>query len=155
MYRHTIQPLLHRRPIRFRIDGQLLQLVQRIEPIDNASEQRILQIQMRLRCVRDEKLAGIRIRSAVRHRHHAAFVVPQIVVELVLELAIPDRCAALAAATGIARLHNEALDVAMEQAAVVVVAGAQREEVLARFRAILAEELQFDVADIGVKGDRL
>lgn len=155
MYRHTVQTLLHQRPIRLRVHRQLLQLVQRIEAVDDAREQRVLQVQVRLRRVRDEELAGIRVWAAVGHRHHAALVVPQVVLELVVELAIPDGRAALAGAGRVARLHDEALDVAMEQVAVVVVAGAQREEVLARLRAVLAEQLQLDVADIGVQGDGL
>lgn len=107
---------------------------------------------MRLRCVRNEELAGVRIGSAVGHRHHATLVVSQVVLEFVVKLAVPDGRAALAAAGRIARLHDEPLDVAMEQVAVVVVAGAQRKEVLARPRAVLAEQLELDVAAIGVQG---
>lgn len=100
--------------------------------------------------VRNEELARVRVRPVVGHRDHAALVVFQPVPELVLELARPDRLTALARARRVARLHDESLDVPVEDGPVVVVASAQGQKVLARFRAFLAEQLQLDVADVGV-----
>ena len=54
----------------------------------------------------------------------------QRVVNLVDELPAPDRIPAFSSSCRVSRLNHEALDVAVEQAVVVVVGGAQREKVL-------------------------
>lgn len=52
-------------------------------------------------------------------------------------------------------MHNESLYVPYEAAAAVVVARAQSQEILARLGACLAEELDFNIANVGVQCDRL
>ena len=52
-------------------------------------------------------------------------------------------------------LDHEARDVSMEEGAGVVPAGSEGQEVLARVRRVLAEELQLEVAQVGVQRERL
>lgn len=52
-------------------------------------------------------------------------------------------------------MHNESLNVPDEAAAAVVVARAQSQEILTRLGACLAEELDFNIANVGVQCDRL
>jgi hypothetical protein len=71
--------------------------------------------------------------------------------ELVGELGAPDGGAALAGAGGVAALDHEALDVAVEDGAVVVAAGAEGQEVLRRAGHLVAEHLALDVAQVRVQ----
>jgi hypothetical protein len=75
--------------------------------------------------------------------------------ELVGELGAPDGGAALAGAGGVAALDHEALDVAVEDGAVVVAAGAEGQEVLRRTGHLVAEHLALDVAQVRVQRHRL
>lgn len=75
--------------------------------------------------------------------------------ELVGELGAPDGCPALAGAGGVAALDHEALDVAVEDGAVVVAAGAEGQEVLRRAGHLVAEHLALDVAQVRVQRHRL
>ncbi len=99
---------------------------------------------MRGLVVADEELTSIRVRTFVRHRHHAAAVVllgvshalnidttyGQLVHELVLKgLAVNTR-ATLARAGRISALDHESGYVAVKERVVVVLTGTQREEVL-------------------------
>lgn len=153
--RHTVDSLFGQRSIGLGIDGEFFELIDCIESIDNPTEQSVLQVQMGLGSIRDEELAGIRVRTTVRHRQHATICVPQIVLEFILEFAIPYRSASFAGSSWVAGLHNEALDVAMEQVIVVVITGAKGQEVFAGLRAVVAKQLEFDVSDVRVKGNRL
>lgn len=137
-----------------RIDRHLLQLVQCIEAVEDSSKQSVLEVQLRLGCVGDEELAGIGSRPIIRHGHHAPLVVLQVLLEFILELPPVYRLASLAGACGVPRLHDESFDVSVEQVVVVVITGGQGEEVLARSRTLVAEQLYFDVPGIGVQGDR-
>lgn len=91
---------------------------------ERLTKHRVLQIQLRLSGICEEELAQIRIRSVVGHRNHGAVRVFQIVLEFILEFLSPNRVAAFAGAGRIARLHDEALDIPVEQAVVVVTASA-------------------------------
>jgi hypothetical protein len=75
--------------------------------------------------------------------------------ELVGELGAPDGGTALAGAGGVAALDHEALDVAVEDSAVVVTAGAEGQEVLRRAGHLVAEHLALDVAQVRVQRHRL
>jgi hypothetical protein len=75
--------------------------------------------------------------------------------ELVGELGAPDGGAALAGAGGVAALDHEALDVAVEDGAVVVTTGAEGQEVLRRAGHLIAEHLALDVAQVRVQRHRL
>lgn len=155
MDRHTVYSLLGQWSIRLGIDGELLEFIDCIETINDPSEQSVLQVQVGLGSVRYEELTGICVRSSVRHRNHATVGVPEVIFKLILELTVPYGSSAFAGACRITRLDNEAFDVAMEQTVVVVITGAQGQEVLAGLGAIIAKQLQFDVSYVRVKCDRL
>ncbi len=75
-------------------------------------------IQMRRPRQRNEELASIRTRPAVRHRENALTRMGQGVVKLVFELTAPDGLAATARAGGVAALDHEVWDDAVEDHAV-------------------------------------
>lgn len=75
--------------------------------------------------------------------------------ELVGELGAPDGGASLAGTGGVAALDHEALDVAVEDGAVVVAAGAEGQEILRRAGHLVAEHLALDVAQVRVQRHRL
>lgn len=79
----------------------------------------------------------------------------QILLELVLEFLAPDRLAAFAGVRRVARLHHEAFNVPNEDAAIEIVRSAQGEKVFGRFGSFLAEHLDLEVTNVGVKRDRL
>lgn len=155
MNRHAVYAFLRQRSIGLRVNRKFLKFINRIEPIDHPTEQSVLQVKMGLGSVRDEELAGICVRTTVSHRNHAAVSVTQIVLEFILEFAIPYRSTSFAGSGRVTCLHNEALDVAVEQIVCVIITGAQSQEVLAGFGAVVTKQLQFDVANVRVKGDRL
>lgn len=155
MYRNTLNTFLHRWFIVLRIDRHFLQLVQSIESVQHPSEQSVLEVQLRLRCVRDEELTGVSSWPIVGHRNHTPFVVLQVLLQFILELPPVNRLTALSGARFVPRLHDEAFNIAVKQAVVVVITGTERQEVLACFWAIVAEQLYFYVPAICVQGDRL
>lgn len=71
---------------------------------------------------------------------------PQLRADLVVELVAPDAAAAPAGTGGVARLHHEAGDDAVEDDIVVVPPLAERGEVLARPRRVPAIQLERDGA---------
>lgn len=136
----------------FPIDLQRLQLRQRrIAPLNHATKDGILPVQMRRRRVRDEELTPVRPRAAVRHADDAAPVVPQAGPDFVLELALPDRRAAFAFAGRVARLHDEAGDGPVDERVVVVAGRAVGEEVLGCFGHAFAEDLELEITERGVQ----
>lgn len=72
-----------------------------------------------------------------------------------MEFSAPNRLTIFAGICGIAGLHNESLNVPYEATAAVVIAGAQSQKILTRLWACLAEELDFNIANVGVQCDRL
>lgn len=79
----------------------------------------------------------------------------QIIFEFIFKFSAPYGVSTLACARRIARLHYKTLNISVKQRAVVVVAGAQSQEVLTRFRAIVAKQFDFQVANVRVQCDRL
>jgi hypothetical protein len=63
------------------------------------------------------------------------------IVDLVGELATPNRVASLSGAGRVSRLHHEAFDVAVEQVVVVVVGRAEGKKVLENVARCLFEEI--------------
>lgn len=85
------------------------------------------------------------------HGNHAPFVVLQVLLQLILKLPPVYRLSALSRSRGIAGLDDEAFNVPVEQGAVVVIRGAEGEEVLTRLWTFLAEQLHFQVTNICVQ----
>src|SRR3954453_13820557 len=123
-----------------------LDLVDHVHAVGHAPEDRVLAVEPRRRVGgNDEELAAVRVRAGIRHRERAAHDL--VVVELVLERV------ARAAATGavrVAALDHEVLDHAVEDHAVVELVAGELLEVLDRLRSILVEQLERDVAVVGV-----
>lgn len=155
MDRHRIDFFLHQRSVRFGVDGQLLQLVERLKAVDDSPEDRVLEVEGRLRRVGDEELTLIGIHARIGHRHEASLAVLEILLKFVLELLAPNRFPALARVGGVARLHHEAFNIPDEDAAVVIIRRTERHEVLSRPRRVLAIDFDFYVADIRVERNRL
>lgn len=150
MYRDTLDAFLHSGFVVLYVDGHLFQFVQGVESVDNASEQRVFEIQLWLGSVGKEELARVRSRPVVGHGDHAPFVVFQVLLQLVLEFASVYRLATLSGAGRVTCLYNESFDVPMKQASVVVVAGAKSEEVLTGFRTFVTKEFDFYVPSVCV-----
>src|SRR3954468_14743793 len=123
-----------------------LDLVDDVHPVDDLPEDRVLAVEPRRRVGGDdEELAAVRVRAGVRHRERAAHDL--VVVELVLERV------ARAAAAGpgrVAALDHEVLDHAVEDHAVVEVVAGELLEVLDGLGGVLVEQLDRDVAVVGV-----
>lgn len=79
----------------------------------------------------------------------------QIIFEFIFKFTAPYGIPTFACARWIARLHYETFYISMEQRTIVVVAGAQSQKVFARFRAIVAEQFDFNVANVRVQCHRL
>lgn len=153
MDRNGINFLLYKRSIGLWIHRQLLQLVERLKAVDYSSEDGVLEVERRLRCVGDEELALVRVDAGVCHRDESALGMLEVLFELVLELLAPYRLAALSGVGGIARLHHEAFNAADKDASIVVVGGAKSEEVLRRLRRVLTIHFDLDVAHVRVQCD--
>lgn len=146
--------LMHRTEV-LPVDGHLLEVVQRVEAVDDSNmiERRrvkitkqiktkqkvdllpkdgVLEVKVRLLGIGNVKLAGVCVWAVVGHGDYASVGVSKLLADLILKLAAPGGLAALARIRRIARLHHEALDVPVKLATVVVVAGGQGEEVLVR-----------------------
>src|SRR4051812_4479068 len=121
-------------------------LVDDLHPVHDVAEDRVLPVQPRRGIGGDdEELTAVGVRAGVGHRERAAHDL--VVVELVLERVAG---AAAAGAGGVAALDHEALDHAVEDDAVVEVVAGKLPEVLDRLRRVLVEELERDVAVVGV-----
>ena len=112
----------------------------------------VFEVERWLGSVCDKKLRQVRVGTRVRHGDHPTSVVLQRVADLVVELLLPDRGPAFALARRIARLDDEALDVSVEQATVVIIRRGECQKVVAGVGALLAKQLDFYVANVAVKG---
>lgn len=112
------------------------------------TKQCIFEIELRLCCIWNEKLACICIWTTVGHRNHTTIGVLQILLEFVFEFSTPYAVSTFAGARWIARLHNESFYISMKQRTFVVVAGTQCQKVFTRFRTIVAKQLDFDIANV-------
>lgn len=153
MYSHVLNAGFSERPEGLFIDGLFFEFVQRFQAIDDFSKHRVLHVQMGLFGIRDEKLGAIRVGAIVCHRNHSSDVVFEMLAVLVFKFTAPYTRSSFACACWIASLNHETFNVPMERAATVEAAGTQSKKVLARFRCALAEELDFDVPQVGVKRD--
>ena len=79
----------------------------------------------------------------------------QIRVELVSDPSSPNTLASFACAGRVSSLHHEVFDVAVEHAAVVIVARGQGQEVLSNLGHEVAADLALDVAQRGMESYRL
>lgn len=118
---HRIDFLLHERSVGLRVDGELLEFVERLKAINDPAENGVLEIESRLGCVGDEELALVGVDAGVCHREEAALAMLEILLKLILELLAPNRLSALSRVGGVAGLHHEALNVPYEDATVVIV----------------------------------
>src|SRR3954453_4875544 len=123
-----------------------LDLVDHVHAVGHAPEDRVLAVEPRRRVGgNDEELAAVRVRPRIGHRERAAHDL--VVVELVLERVAG---ATTAGAGRVAALDHEVLDHAVEDHAVVEVVAGELLEVLDGLGGVLVEQLDRDVAVIGV-----
>ena len=108
---------------------QPFQFVQSFQSVDNMPDNRVFPIQRRQLRVCDEKLRLVRIWTTICHRHYPSLRMPQFFKYLVLVFRFPDALSAFASVSAITGLYNEAFDVSVEHASVVVRACTKREEV--------------------------
>src|SRR5688572_27914785 len=127
-------------------DVALLDGVYDVLPFRHLAEHRVLAVQVRLRRVRDEELAAVRVRAGVGHRDHAALVLERIALALVGELVAG---AAAAGAGRVARLDHEVVDDAVKLHAVVEALTGEKYEIVDGLRCVLRVELELDRAAVG------
>eukprot|EP00036_Acanthoecidae_sp_10tr_P008836 CAMPEP_0182918896 /NCGR_PEP_ID=MMETSP0105_2-20130417/2358_1 /TAXON_ID=81532 ORGANISM="Acanthoeca-like sp., Strain 10tr" /NCGR_SAMPLE_ID=MMETSP0105_2 /ASSEMBLY_ACC=CAM_ASM_000205 /LENGTH=150 /DNA_ID=CAMNT_0025056019 /DNA_START=521 /DNA_END=973 /DNA_ORIENTATION=+ len=137
-------------PMGLLIHLALLDVVQRIKPIDHPAKDGVLAIERRSLGVCDEELRAVGVGASIGHRHHPTLVVSQVVHDLVLKLVAPDGLATFAGTSGVAGLHHKPFDVAMYQHAVVIPAGAQCKKILTRLVTLVTEQLEFNIAEVCV-----
>src|SRR5262249_58397839 len=88
-----------------------------VDALDDLAEDAVLVVEPRRPVERDEELAAVGIRPAVRHRQDPRLAVPQLRAELVREVvARPARTLA----EWIAALNHETVDDAVKDGAVVI-----------------------------------
>ena len=95
------------RSVGFFIDWYLLEFVEGVEAVDQMSDDCVLHVQIGLLGVCDKKLRAVHVGPFVGHRDDAAFVVLQVLIELVVKHRTPDAFAVLARVGRVARLNNE------------------------------------------------
>jgi len=100
------------------------------QPLRNPSKNGVLAIQPRRRRQRNEELAAIRIRSAIRHAQNARAGMLEGRGNLVFEFLAIDRRAPAPRARGVPGLEHEVRDDAVEEERVVVAAARQGFKVL-------------------------
>src|SRR5207248_5530738 len=111
------------------------------------AEDRVLAVEPWRRLRRDdEELAAVRVRPGVRHRQRSAhdFVVVELVLERVAGTAAPR-------AGRVAALDHEVLDHAVEDHAFVEAVARELAEVADGLRRVVVEQLDADVAAVGVQ----
>ena len=153
VYRHALEFDLTQRPVLV-IGGNTLDRVERLKAIDHLSKDGVIIVQVRMLGVGDEELRRVRVGPRVGHRKDPPPRVLILRVYLVAKLTPPDRVAALASARRVSTLQHEALDVAVEERAIVVIGGAECEEVECGARHRVAEDLHLDVPMIRVERHR-
>mmetsp|Transcript_10988 Transcript_10988/g.20214 ORF Transcript_10988/g.20214 Transcript_10988/m.20214 type:complete len:217 (+) Transcript_10988:243-893(+) len=120
--------------------------LEHVHALRQPPEHGMLVVEPRTRNRRHEELRAIRVGSGVGHAQHARSVVPQVSMELVLELPAPDRLAARPVAQRVSALDHEVLDHAVEDGFVVIAVFRVHDEVLARLRTLLREQHEGHVA---------
>ena len=114
-------------------------LSQRFHASHDATEDRVLAVEVRRRLVRDEKLRPVRILPSVRHAQHASVVVSErIILNLILERLSPYAVPSFARAGGVAALKHKVLDASMKLDVVVVSLLRERDEIFASSRRSIA-----------------
>src|SRR5262245_11911044 len=124
--------------------------VDHVHPGRDLAEDGVLAVEPRRGLGRDdEELAAVRVRPRVRHRERAAddLVLVELVLELVAGTARPG-------ARRVAALDHEVRDHAVEDDAVVEAVARELREVLDGLGRIVVEELERDVAVVGVERRR-
>lgn len=130
-----------------------LHQIQALEPVDHSPKDGVQFVELRKAGVRDEELAIVCVGAAIGHRDHSSTVMLEGFHYLIFEGLLVDALSSLASVGGVSSLHNETLDIAMEESAVVAVGSRQGQEVLASLGRQLAVELDFDGPMGGVEGD--
>jgi len=125
----------------------------RVCAINHSPKDGVLGVEVRLLGIGDEELRFVGVRPRVGHGHHSSSAELECSSNLVRERLVPDRVAALALASWISCLSHEACNVAVEDAAIVIVRGTQGEEVLCCPWCCLAEDLDLELAQRGVERD--
>lgn len=116
-----------------------------------APKNRVLAIQPRCWCQRQEKLAAVRVGPCICHAQHARTCVLELQLarwrrNLVLKLGAVDALTTAPRPCGVAALHHEIGNYAVENGAIVVATLGQRDKVAACARRVFCVELDRDGA---------